>query len=84
MAAFDQSKETMFDWVECFGGPADGETIPVDPTDPLSAFPYQTLDESVHWYHLRQNADGTLRFFLKGYIDHPDWIAIPDHDAPTE
>jgi hypothetical protein len=77
MTAPDQFKnDTMFDWVECYGGPADGETVPVDPMDPLPEFPYQTTDQVVHWYRLRISDTGQLRFYLVGFTDQPGWAVV--------
>jgi hypothetical protein len=66
----------MFTWVECYGGPADGETVPVDPMDPLPEFPYMTVDLEVHHYHLRSNEEGHLRFFYERIIPTPGWQPV--------
>jgi len=73
--------DQLFHWVECYGGPADGETIPVDPKDPLPTFPYASMDHSVTWYRLQQNAAGDLRFCMMGMLPDDRWTTLTEaHD----
>lgn len=76
----------MFEWIDCFGGPADGETVPVDPVDPLPDFPYMTIDQEVHYYNLRQHTDGRLRFFYNNVVQLAGWqpyaVEKDDHPLP--
>ena len=65
--------EDGFVWVECFGGPGDGDTVPTDAEDPLPTFPYLSGQE-LYWYELRIRAeDSTMRYFPKGMVEWADW-----------
>lgn len=66
----------MFEWVECYGGPADGEVVPVDPADPLPEFPYMTVDMVTYFYQLRGTSDGRLRFFFAPMPVDATWTPV--------
>jgi hypothetical protein len=70
----------MFQWIECFGGPADGEEVPIDPQDPPPTLPYINVDQQVYYYELRCHADGRLRLFYASIVSTPGWEPVRVQD----
>jgi len=73
--------DTMMRWVDCFGGPADGEQVPMYPDDPLPSFPYLVIDGATYTYYLYENGAGDFRYVLSGALVEPPWLPfLNPHD----
>lgn len=71
----EESQELVLTWAEFYGGPADGESVPIDLEGPhFTEMPYLTSDGREYGYVLYHNGDNIYRYVLRGYAVSSPWI----------
>jgi hypothetical protein len=90
MHDFSQIEEQS-EWVEFYGGPADGERFPVFHSDLPPDMPFTTFraddgnalpKPDIYWYELRQNESGHLKFILTGMqcVGYTKILGLDEHE----
>lgn len=57
------SSQQSLTWAECYGGPADGERVPIPVNDPVPHYPH-LYEEELTWYQLYRHPEGRFRYAL--------------------
>lgn len=67
-----QSSQVL--WAKMYGGPADGERVPIILGEPIKHCPYLLPDyEELYWYTLYRTPQGHYCYVLTGMTVNPAW-----------